>query len=429
MDNVVDLSIRLAGLTFKSPIVVASSECAANLSLIQSLVDKNIGAIVTKTYTSPPAFRIRVRPYQFPLNKFGKAYSNGGCLFSLAAPHPEDSEAVKKHVWQMAEVCKQSDVRLIASFFEEPADVPLWINRASSFEALGADMLELNFSSPSAARVFARSFDSASHIISEVKKNTSIPVGLKLSPTLEPLETFVAACEDAGLDFITAHNAPGGIVIDVEKEVPFGAPSIGGYVMGRSFLPYSLGRVVRIKKASNLPVIGVGGIYEAQDALQYLLGGCPMVGIGSALYFKGPRILDTLYTDIANWMVKKGYYSIEEFQGKAFHQIKDPPNLKSGEKYPYTIPPQCPYIPEIDKDSCVLCGECETTCIYNVFKVDKNKKHVTIDKDRCWSCGFCVGICPSEAIILIDKNNKDRVIWNNKGLAMPFRSRVNYQLD
>ncbi|MGD9079579.1 MAG: 4Fe-4S binding protein [Desulfobacterales bacterium] len=420
MDKDVDLSIRLAGVKFKSPIVVASSECAANLSQVRNLVDKPIGAIVTKTYTSAPAFRIRVRPYQFPLNKFGKAYSKGGSLFSLAAPHPEDSEAVKKHVSQMADLCKSSDVKLIASFFEDPADVSLWINRAKSFEALGADMLELNFSSPSAAKVFARSFESASHIISEVKKNTSIPVGLKLSPTLEPLETFVVTCKDAGLDFITAHNAPGGIVIDVENEVPFGAPSMGGYVMGRSFLPYSLGRVVRINKASNVPVIGVGGIYEAQDALQYLLGGCPIVGIGSALYFKGARMLDTLSRDIADWMKKKGYISIEEFQGKAFQQIIDPPKLKSEEKFPYAIPPLCPYIPQIDKDSCVLCGECETSCIYNVFTVNQSKKQITIDEDRCWSCGFCVGICPSEAITLRDRNHKDKVIWNNQGLAMPF---------
>jgi len=420
MDKNVDLSIRLAGLTFKSPIAVSSSECAANLSLIENLVDKNIGAIVTKTYTSPSDFRIRVRPYQFPLNRFGKAYSTGGCLFSLAAPHPEDIQAVKKHVSQMADLCKQSDVKLIASFFEDPSDVPLWINRARSFETLGADMLELNFSSPSAARVFARSFDSASHIIAEVKKNTSIPVGLKLSPTLEPLETFVAACEDAGLDFITAHNAPGGIVIDVEKEVPFGAPSIGGYVMGRSFLPYSLGRVVRIKKASNIPVIGVGGIYEAQDALQYLLGGCPMVGIGSALYFKGPQILETLTADIDNWMKKKGYRSIDEFLGKAFKQIKDPPHLKAAEKHAHTIPPECPYVPVVDEDACVLCGECETSCIYNVFKVNKSINQVSIDEDKCWSCGFCVGICPTGAIELRNRRDKKRVIWNNQGLAVPF---------
>jgi dihydroorotate dehydrogenase/ferredoxin len=422
MNTDVDLSAQLAGLSFKSPIVVASSECAANLSLIKNLVDKNIGAIVTKTYTSPAAFRIRVRPYQFPLNKFGKAYSNGGCLFSLAAPHPEDSETVRLHVSQMAGLCKESDLKLIASFFEDPADIPLWISQAKSFETLGADMLELNFSSPSAAKVFAQSFESAAQIISEVKKNISIPVGLKLSPTIEPLEVFVATCENAGLDFITAHNAPSGIFIDVEKEVPFGTPSIGGYVMGRLFLPYSLGRVVRMRKASNIPVIGVGGIYEGQDALQYLLCGCPMVGIGSAMYFKGAQILDNLYRDIANWMAQKGYNSIEEFQGKAFNLIKDPPNLKSKEKYPFTIPPACPYVPVVDEDACVFCGECETTCIYNVFKIDKNKKQISIDEDKCWSCGFCVGICPTGAIELRDRSSKQIVIWENKGMAATFSS-------
>jgi dihydroorotate dehydrogenase/ferredoxin len=416
----VDLSTALAGLKCKSPILIASSECAANLTLIKNLVDKNIGGIVTKTYTSPPGFRIRVRPYQFPLTKFGAAYANGGCLYSLAAPHPEDSEAVQRHVSQMAALCRQSNIILVASFFEDPADVPLWINRAKSFEALGADMLELNFSSPSAAKVFAQSFESAKHIISEVKKNTAIPIGLKLSPTIEPLETFVTLCEKAGLDFISAHNAPGGIVIDVENEVPFGAPTIGGYVSGRSFLPYSLGRVVRIRKASDIPVIGVGGIYEAQDALQYLLCGCPLVGIGSALYFQGPDILDSLCRDISSWMEKRGYTSLEEFRGKAFNLIKDPVSLKSAEKYPYAIPPECPYVPVVDAQTCILCGTCETTCIYRVFKVDENKEKVSIDEDKCWSCGFCVGVCPSGAIELRDRRNKERVIWNNQGLAEPF---------
>ncbi len=415
-----DLSTQLAGLKFKSPIIVASSECAANLALIQNLTDKNIGGIVTKTYTSPPSFRIRVRPYQFPLNKFGQAYATGGCLFSLAAPHPEDPETVKKHVSQMADWCKQSDLKLIASFFEDPADVPSWISQATSFEALGADMLELNFSSPSAAKVFAQSFDTAGQIIAEVKKKTSIPIGLKLSPTIEPLEIFVATCENAGLDFITAHNAPGGIVIDVEKEVPFGAPSIGGYVMGRSFLPYSLGRVVRIRKASNVPIIGVGGIYEAQDALQYLLCGCPLVGIGSAMYFKGPQILETLSENIAQWMQKKGYRSVEEFRGKAFNQIKDPPHLKSEEKYPFSIPPECPYVPVVDEDACVLCGECQTTCIYRVFTVDTQQKKVSIDDHKCWSCGFCVGICPTGAIELRHRSDKQSIIWNNQGMAATF---------
>ncbi len=217
MEKIPDMTVQVAGLTFKNPIVVASSECAANLSVLKNWTNRNIGGIVTKTYTSPPEFRIRVRPYQFPLNKFGKAYTQGGCLFSLAAPHVEDREAVKTHVSQMARHCKASSVVLVASFFE------------------------------------------------------------------------------------------------------------------------------------------------------------------------------------------------------------DPPILKSREKHPYTTPPNCPYIPKIDEQLCTHCGICETTCIYNVFTVDKNKSRVFINADKCWSCGFCVGICPSGAIELRDKKSKDNIIWNNQGLAKSFQ--------
>jgi NAD-dependent dihydropyrimidine dehydrogenase PreA subunit len=78
-------------------------------------------------------------------------------------------------------------------------------------------------------------------------------------------------------------------------------------------------------------------------------------------------------------------------------------------------------VPVVDEKTCILCGECETTCIYNVFKVDKKSKRVSIDEDKCWSCGFCVGTCPSQAIELRHRANKEKVIWNNNGLAEPFR--------
>ena len=416
-----DLSVEMAGLRFKSPILVASSECGSNVSILRHLTDKKIGGIVTKTFTSAPDFRIRVRPYQFPLNKFGAAYAQGGCLYSLAAPHVEDSQKVQTHVSQMAAHCRAASIVLIVSFFEDPRNVDLWINQARVFEETGADMLELNFSSPSAASVFSRSFQTAGDIISRVKKSTAIPVGLKLSPTLEPLEAFITTCVDAGLDFVTAHNAPGGIVIDVDNEVPFGAPAVGGYVMGRAFLPYSLGRIVRIRQAADIPVIGVGGIYEAQDALQYLLCDCPLVGVGSAMYFEGPQILDTIQAGISEWMQTKGYAAVSEFQGKALRHIKNPGSLKSAEKYPYTTPPDCPYVPAINPEVCTLCGTCETTCIYKVFTVDERQSKVFIDENKCWSCGFCVGICPAGAIELRDRNNKDRLIWNNQGMAESFQ--------
>ncbi|WP_457551097.1 4Fe-4S dicluster domain-containing protein [Desulfobacula sp.] len=416
-----ELSTQLLGLEFKSPILISSSECTANISLLKKLINKNIGGIVTKTYTSSPENRIRVRPYQFPLNKFGAAFARGKSLYSLAAPHVEEKEAVRQHLADMVSYCKQSSVILVASFFENPQEIDLWIKCAVEFEDIGADMLELNFSSPSAAKIFSQSFESAGRIIAQVKKKTTIPIGIKLSPTLEPLGSFVKICMNAGIDFITAHNAPSGIVIDVDKEIPFGAPSLGGYVMGRTFLPYSLGRVVRIRSVADLPVIGVGGIYEAEDALQYLLCGCPLVGIGSAMYFEGPGVLDKISQGILDWMQTKNYEKISEFQGKAFSHIKSSDNIKSNELYPYTLPPECPWIPKIDDELCSCCGVCIKSCIYDVLRLDDEIKKIVIDEQRCWSCGFCVGICPSGAIKLVDRSDHKRIIWNNCGFAETFK--------
>ena len=421
MTDNLDLSVEIAGFKSKSPVLVSSSECTSEPSLLEKLIQKNIGGIVTKTFTSPSEYRVRVRPYQFPLNVFGSAYREGRSLYSLAAPHVEDMSEVIKKVSQMAKVCKDSSVALIASYFEDPNDVPLWVERAKAFEEIGADMLELNFSSPSAARVFASSFDISNEVISQVKAKTSIPIGLKLSPTLEPLEAFVTSCGEAGLDFITAHNGPSGMVIDVENEVPFGAPAIGGYVMGRTFLPYSLARVVRIRRVTRMPVIGVGGIYNSGDALQYLLCGCPLVGIGSAMYYEGAEILDSIFDGISDWMERKGYGSIEDFRGKVFPLIEDSTNLRSREPYPFTMPPEGPYVPIIDDEECTLCGACERSCIYGVLKVDEKDSKVFVDENRCWSCGFCVGVCPAKAIELRDRHNRERVIWKNEGMAEPFK--------
>lgn len=422
MTETLDLSVRVAGCSFRSPIISASSECASDPSLVSKLAQTRAGGIVTKTFTTRPEYKVRVRPYQFPLNRFGKAYGRGNCLYSLAAPHVEDMDRWLPKVSRMTEICRRASLPLIASFFEDPEDIPLWVGRAKAFEKTGASMIELNFSCPHTSKIFHRGLDVPAEIISRIRDGTSIPVGIKIGPTLEPLEPFIESFETCKVDFITAHNAPGGILIDIEKEVPFGAPSIGGYAMGRTFLPYSLARIARILRVTNIPVIGVGGIGNAADALQYLLCGCHLTGIGSALYFHGFEAMNRIHQGISAWMEKKGYQSVEDFRGKVLPLIQDTANLGAREEFPFTMPPDCPYAPVIDERACTLCGLCEKTCIYGALKVDRESNAVIVDENKCWSCGFCVGICPSAAIELRDREDRNRVIWNNEGFAAPFNS-------
>ncbi|MFZ0451184.1 MAG: 4Fe-4S binding protein [Desulfatiglandaceae bacterium] len=418
-----DTAIEVAGLRFKSPVLVSSSEYTSQLSLIKDLAQRNIGGMVTKTFTTSPRHRIRVRPYQFPLRTFGKGYREGPCLLSLAAPHVLDPPEFIELLFRSAEICHGASLKLIASYFEDPLDTASWMQTARTLEEAGADMLELNFSSPSAVAVFAKRSDISTQIIRRIKEEVPIPVGLKLSPTLEPLESLVESWAEAGLDFITAHNAPSGIIIDVENQVPFGAPSIGGYVLGRAFLPYSLARVVRMRRVVDIPIIGVGGVYDWSDALQYLLCGCPLVGVGSAMYFHGAELLDKIHEGLTNWMRRKGYPSIDAFRGRVFPLIRSSGALTDKEPYPFTLPPDAPYVPIIEDGKCTRCGLCEKTCIYDVFEIRDGKSRIRVDESKCWSCGFCVGICPSGAIELRRRGRKDMVIWKNEGMAEPFRDR------
>ncbi len=308
------------------------------------------------------------------------------------------------------------------SFYESFEAVDAWADTAKRFEKAGANLLELNFSSPS-YRISAEEYASVSGaIVKAVRETVKIPIGPKISPTAEPLSSLAKNWLDSGASFITAHNAPSGIIVDVENEVPYGAPSVGGYVMGRTFLPWSLARVMQIQKAIDIPVIGVGGIADWSDGVRYLLCGCVAIQICSSAYFRGPRVFEEVQAGIVAWMERKGYDSIDSFRGKVLHQVGPASELRSREEFPYATPPDSPYIPLIDQEKCTLCLACEKGCIYKVF--EKAKKGSTnkmlVYDHRCWSCGFCVGICPEEAIMLVDRKNPKRVIWSGGGMARSF---------
>lgn len=417
------LTVKVAGVTFKNPILPAASEMVFNGESARRVAESGVGGMVTKTFTSSPELRVRPRPYQFPLARFDPAFKKSGSFYSLASPHVEDMNVVmEKNIPEIAQVCRAKGIPLIVSFYEKPNELAAWKKVAKRFEKAGAEMLELNFSSPTMRGELERSLNFSFKIIDSVAKVSDIPFGVKISPMMEPLIPAVKGWARRGISFITAHNAPSGIFVDVEEEVPYGAPAIGGYLIGRPFLPVSLARVVQILKSVNLPVFGVGGIFNWTDALQYLLCGCSLIEVGTAVYVEGIGIFKEIHRGIVSWMKRKHYSFISDFRGKVLHQIIPSAQLKTHEKFPYSLPPETPYIPKIDRRKCTLCQTCCRSCFYQVLHFDRKKKMIAIEEDRCWSCGFCVGICPEAAIILVDRATEKKRIWDGKGLAMPFRT-------
>jgi len=420
-DRPLDLTVKVAGVAFKNPVLPGASEFVFDGPSAKRVAEAGVGGIVTKTFTSPPEFRIRLRPYQFPLGRLDRAFLESGSFYSLASPHVEEMNIViEKNIPEIADVCRERGLPLIVSFYEKPGMAEDWRRVAKGMEKAGANMIELNFSSPTMKGELEKSLTSSFHIIEEVSKSIQIPFGVKISPSMEPLVDAVKGWSQRGISFITAHNAPSGVFVDVEAETPFGAPAIGGYLIGRPFLPLSLARVVQILKAVDIPVFGVGGIFRWDDALQYLLCGCSLIEIGTAAYIEGIGVFKKVKDGMVSWMGRKGYTSISGFRGKVLHQIVTTPELKMREKAPFVLPPETPYVPRIDRKKCTFCGTCYRTCVYQVFDLDKHRKTVMIDKDRCWSCGFCVGICPENAIVLVDRKRGRGPIWKGRGFAAPF---------
>ncbi len=415
----VELTTYLGGVRLRNPILPGASELAFDSLSAQRLIDAGVGAVVTKSFTSDKQARVRLRPYQFSLRRFGEAYASSGSFWSLSAPHVEDPETIlRKNIPGIRRVCGAGRVPLVVSFYESFNEPEKWAAVARSFEQSGADLLELNFSSPSHKQMMEESPTVSADIAASVIESIGIPVGVKIGPSLEPLTKFIADWAKRGVAFITAHNAPSGIFIDVEREEPYGAPAIGGYLIGRPFLPWSLARVVQIKKTTAVDVVGVGGIHEWTDALQYMLCGCSAVQVCTSAYVHGLGVFSEIQEGISRWMDRKGYTSIEAFRGRVLPRILTAQDLKSQEEHPYTLPPESPYIPSVDSNRCSLCFDCGKGCIYRVFSVEGGR--LRIDAEKCWSCGLCVGLCPQNALVLVDRKTGETV-WDGAGMASAFR--------
>jgi dihydroorotate dehydrogenase/ferredoxin len=326
-------------------------------------------------------------------------------------------------------ICDEAGVPLIVSWYGpmevengklKPGIREQWLQTAKKVEAAGADLQELNIACPLVKHVITE-YPSAGFELVRTICDEGFRAGVKIQISWEPIEELAKGWADAGAKFITAHNIDTvGLVVDIDNETPKYAPAMGGYVLGRTLLPWSLSRVVRIKQNVDIPLFALGGAYTAEDALQYLLCGASLVQMHTAAYFRGPGIFKKVLNGIEEWMKSKGYSNLDAFRGKILPMVLSWTEIKSRAKNPYDVPPDCPYVPIIDMDKCNLCGICEKTCPFRVYELAEEK--ILVQEERCDSCGFCLSMCPRQAIKLVEKDNKSIIVWDPKEtMAKPYQ--------
>ncbi len=298
------LRTTFAGLDFQNPIVLASGTAAYGRELDDIVDLEALGGIVTKAVSlAPRAGATAPRVSDFP----------GGMINAIGLANP-GVEVVRdtELPWLATHLSKARVlVNVVGNAVEDFAEVVATLDASA-----GVSGYELNVSCPNvkaggmefgADRMVLRA------LIERVRGATRKALVIKLSPTLTDLPGTAQVCADAGADAITLTNTIPGLVIDVETRRPRIGFGSGG-VSGPPLLPIGVLATWRVSRAVTLPIIGLGGVSRAEHALQYLMAGATLVGVGTA-GMVDPRAPERIVAGLTRWCERHGVRSLDTVRG------------------------------------------------------------------------------------------------------------------
>jgi dihydroorotate dehydrogenase (NAD+) catalytic subunit len=303
------LSLTVASLPFRNPIVLAAGTAGYGAEL-ESVVDLDaVGGLVTKAVSlEPRAGAPEPRVAEFA----------GGMINAIGLANPGLTEVARVHVpWLASHHPGTRKVFNVVGFAtDEFATVVRGLEAAATTHPGGVDAYELNVSCPNVKQggtEFGADPAALRAVVVGARAETSRRIFVKLSPTLPDIAAAARIAVDAGADGITVVNTIPGLVIDVERRRPAIGFGTGG-VSGRAILPVGVLATWKVSRAVTVPVIGLGGVADATDAIQYILAGASLVGLGTAA-LRDPRAPARIVRDLTRWCATHGVTSISELRG------------------------------------------------------------------------------------------------------------------
>ena len=304
------LAVQVAGLEFQNPIVLAAGTAAYGRDLADIVNLRAVGGLVTKAVSPEP----RLGAPSPRVAEF-----DGGMINAVGLANPGVAAVRRDHLPWLA--TSLPEVRKIANVIgfatEEFAEVIDELDSSLGGGAAGAlDGYELNVSCPNVkagGAEFGADPSSLADVVRRARAATSRPLFVKLSPTLADIGRSAAIAVDAGADAITLVNTIPGLVIDTERRRPALGFGTGG-VSGAALRPVGVLATWKVHTAVRVPLVGVGGVASAEDALQYLMAGASLVGMGTAM-LRDPRAPERVVRELARWCTAHGVASITEIIG------------------------------------------------------------------------------------------------------------------
>lgn len=293
--------INLAGVELKNPVMVASGTFGSGIEYSEFVDLSKLGAVVTKGVANVP----------WPGNPTPRiAETYGGMINAIGLQNPGIDVFCKRDI----PFLQQYDTKIIVNVCGKSESDYIEVVERLADEPV--DMLEINISCPNVKEggiAFGQNAANIEHITKAIKKVAKQPVIMKLSPNVTDITEMARAAEAGGADVLSLINTITGMKIDINRQTFAVANKTGG-LSGPAVKPVAVRMVYQVANAVKVPIIGMGGIASAEDALEFILAGATAVSVGTA-NFHNPRTTLEVAKGIEDYMIRKGVEDINDLIG------------------------------------------------------------------------------------------------------------------
>ena len=306
----VDLSVEIAGVKLQNPVIAASGTFGYGSEYAPLLDVNSLGGICSKGLT------LEAREGNGGVRLWE---TSGGLINSIGLENPGVPHFIAHELPEMLKLKATTIANLSGSSLES------YVEGAKLLDKTAVPMIELNISCPnvkSGGMAWGMKAEAAAEVVSAVRKATSKPLIVKLSPNAPDLVGVALACVKAGADALSLINTIQAMAIDIERERPVFNNIKAGYC-GSAVKPIALRMVYDVVHAINeldeskrVPVVGIGGITTWQDAVEFILAGASAVEVGTVTFFN-PEAMTQIIDGLKSYMKRKGYRTIADFKGNS----------------------------------------------------------------------------------------------------------------
>ncbi len=297
-----DLNVKINDIIFRNPVMTASGTFGYGLEYVDFMSLEDIGGIVVKGTT------LHARQG----NDYPRMTETSGGMLNCVGLQNKGVDYFCEQIYpQIKDIKTHIIVNVSGNSHDDYAECAARIDALPNIPAI-----ELNISCPNikvGGMAFGVTYSGAASVVKAVRQRYHKTLIVKLSPNVTDITEIARACENEGADCVSLINTLMGMAIDIEKHRPLLSIGTGG-LSGPAIKPVALRMVWQVAKAIKIPVIGLGGICTAQDAIEFLMAGATAIQIGTA-NFLDPAVSVKVCKGLNEWLDAHGYHSVTEIIG------------------------------------------------------------------------------------------------------------------